>query len=309
MQTDHRSPITVHRKLALIGSNGMLAKMVRERAPQNYRLHLYDLPEFDVTDRDQVLQEMRCVQPDVIINCAAFTDVDGCETEVKLANQVNGIAVGYLAEAAKRVDATLVHISTDYVFDGTKESPYVEEDPVNPQSAYGASKLLGEQVILDSGLKKYFIVRTSWLYGPGGKNFVETIVRLAGERQELKIVADQVGSPTYTADLADAIFHLLTLNQHRSPITGHDPYGTYHFSNEGHCSWYEFACTIVEEARANGLECKVSAIHPICTEEYPLPAKRPANSVFDKSKYKAATGAEIPEWRDSLRRYILSRDE
>jgi dTDP-4-dehydrorhamnose reductase len=309
MQTDHRSPITDHRILALIGSNGMLAKMIRERAPQNYRLHLYDLPEFDVTDRDQVLQEMRRVQPDVIINCAAFTDVDGCETEVELANRVNGTAVGYLAEAAQKVDATLIHISTDYVFDGTKESPYVEEDLVNPQSAYGASKLLGEQAILDSGLKKYFIVRTSWLYGHGGKNFVETILRLAGEREELKVVADQVGSPTYTADLADAVFHLLALTDHRSPITGHDPYGTYHFSNEGHCSWYEFACAIVEEARRHNLPVVTRDIHPIRTEEYPLPAKRPANSMFDKSKYKAATGAEIPEWRESLRRYILSRDE
>ena len=187
----------------------MLAKMVQERAPQNYHLHLYDLPEFDMTDRGQVLQEIRRVQPDVIINCAAFTDVDGCETEIELANRVNGTAVGYLAEAAKKADATLVHISTDYLFDGRQEEPYSEEDRVNPQSAYGRSKLLGEQAIMDSGLKKYFIVRTSWLYGPGGKNFVETILRLAGERQELKIVADQVGSPTYTADLADAKFELI----------------------------------------------------------------------------------------------------
>ena len=307
MVIDHRSPITDHLDVALLGAKGMLAKMVRERAPQNYRLHLYDLPEFDVTDRDQVLQEMRQVQPGIIINCAAYTDVDGCETEVELANRVNGSAAGYLAEAARSVDATLVHISTDYVFDGRKDSPHREEDPVNPQSVYGASKLLGEQAILDSELKKYFIVRTSWLYGSGGKNFVETILRLAGERQELKIVADQVGSPTYTADLADAIFHLLALTDDRSPITGHKPYGTYHFSNKGHCSWYEFACAIVAEARSHNLPVVTREVLPICTDEYPLPAQRPANSVFDKSKYKAATGAEIPEWHDSLQKYFLSR--
>ena len=296
-------------QIALIGSSGMLAKMVRERAPQNYHLHLYDLPEFDVTDRDQVLREMRRVQPDVVINCAAFTDVDGCETEVELANRVNGTAVGYLAEAAKKVDATLVHISTDYLFDGRQEEPYSEEDRVNPQSAYGRSKLLGEQAILDSGLKKYFIVRTSWLYGPGGKNFVETILRLAAEREELRIVADQVGSPTYTADLADAIFHLLALTDHRSPVTGHDPYGTYHFSNEGQCSWYEFACAIVAEARSHGIQVVTRDILPISTEDYPLPAKRPANSMFDKSKYKAATGTVIPEWRDGMKRYFSTRTQ
>jgi len=297
------------RVVALIGANGMLAKMIRERAPKNYKLHLFDLPDFDMTDQPQVLSVVDRLRPDVIINCAAYTDVDGCETEVDIANRVNGMAVGYLAEAAKRVQATLVHISTDYVFDGKKNTPYTEQDQTNPQSAYGNSKLMGEQALLASGLKKYFIVRTSWLYGSGGKNFVETILRLAGERQELNIVADQVGSPTYTADLADAIFHLLALTDHRSPVTGHDPYGTYHFANEGQCSWHEFACAIVEEASSHDLPVVTRNIHPIRTEEYPLPAQRPANSVFDKSKYKAATGNEIPEWRKSLREYLASREK
>jgi len=309
--TDFSSPVTDQSSLvvALIGSNGMLAKMVQERAPQNYHLNLFDLPEFDMTDRAQVLQEMEHLQPDIIVNCAAYTNVDGAENERELAMKVNGTAVGFLAEAAVRTDATLVHISTDYVFDGTRVDPYKETDSTKPMSVYGQSKLLGEQSVTASGLTKHFIVRTSWLYGPGGSNFVETIIRLAATREDLRIIDDQIGSPTYTADLADAIFHLLALTDHRSPITGHDPYGTYHFSNEGHCSWYEFACAIVEEARASGLECKVSAIHPICTEEYPLPAKRPANSMFDKSKYKAATGAEIPQWRESLRDYMGSREK
>ena len=298
---------TKRKRILLVGGNGMLAQKISSSAPRDFELVCVDLPEFDVTDRVQVFSLVENLQPDVIINCAAYTNVDGCETEQDLANRVNGLAVGFLAESAMKVDATLVHVSTDYVFDGEKQEAYAEDDLTNPQSAYGASKLLGEKVILSSGLEKYFIIRTSWLYGPGGKNFVETILRLAGERETLKVVADQVGSPTYTGDLADAIFNLLTINASpQTPVPG--LYGIYHFSNEGHCSWYEFACAIVAEARAHRLECKVNMIHPICTEEYPLPAKRPANSVFDKSRYKSATGADVPEWRDSLQKYFLSRE-
>ena len=171
------------KKLLLIGGNGMLAQKIASSVPAEYALTAVDLPEFDMTDQMQVLSVVDALQPELIINCAAYTNVDSCETEQKLANEVNGTAVAYLAEAAKRVDATLVHISTDYVFDGEKKAPYVEEDLTNPQSVYGHSKLMGEQAILTSGLKKYFIVRTSWLYGPGGNNFVETILRLAGDRE------------------------------------------------------------------------------------------------------------------------------
>ncbi len=295
-------------KIALLGASGMLARKVREKASAaGYTVALYDLPQFDMTDQAQVLQEMVRLKPDVIINCAAFTNVDGCETEQELANRVNGVAVGYLAEAAKAVDATLVHISTDYVFDGEKKTPYIEEDKTNPKSVYGHSKLLGEQAILSSGLKEFFIVRTSWLYGPGGNNFVETILRLAGEREELKIVADQVGSPTYTGDLANAVFNLLGISTSpQSPATS--PYGTYHFANEGICSWYEFACEIVSLAKAQGLPIKSQRILPIRTEEYPLPACRPAYSVFSKEKYQLATGAEIPAWQDSLTYYLCNRN-
>jgi len=296
------------KKLLLIGCNGMLAKAIASAAPAEYALTGVDLPEFDMTDKSQVRSLFDRLRPEIIINCAGYTDVDGCETELELVNRVNGSAVGYLSECAKRVDATLVHISTDYLFDGNKSSPYNEEDRANPQSAYGRSKLLGEQAILTSGLKKYFIVRTSWLYGPDGKNFVETIVRLAGEREVLQIVADQVGSPTYTGDLAVAIFNLLGLEaspQHQDS----GPYGLYHFSDEGHCSWHEFACAIVAESRSHNLPVVTREILPLRTEEYPLPAKRPANSVFDKSKYKAATGAGIPEWLDSLKKYFSVREK
>jgi len=292
--------------LVLIGANGMLAQAVKKVVPQEVELTQLDLPDFDITDREEVLVKMAGVKPDVILNCAAYTNVDGCESEEELATRVNGDGPGYLAEAAKATGATLVHISTDYVFDGEKTTPYTEEDPTGPMSAYGRSKLAGERAILASGLEKYFILRTSWLYGPGGKNFVETILRLAKEREELRIIADQVGSPTLTEDLAEAIFKLLGLTRPASRVTRH---GIYHFSNEGQCSWYDFACAIVEEARQGGEELKVERILPIKTEEYPLPAQRPAYSVFSKEKHRAATGAEVPEWRQSLKRYFEIRDE
>jgi dTDP-4-dehydrorhamnose reductase len=291
-------------RLALVGANGMLAGAVRSLAPENYDLVLLDLPDFDLTDKDRVLSVMNQVRPDVIVNCAAYTNVDGCETNEETALLVNGSGPGYLAEAAKKLDATLVHVSTDYVFDGTKNSPYTEEDVTNPQSAYGRSKLLGEKTILESGLEKFFIVRTSWLYGPGGKNFVETIARLAKEREELRIVDDQVGSPTFTDDLARAIFNLLALDTpHASRLT---PHGLYHFADEGECSWYEFAETIVAHLLEAETPLKMKRILPIATHEYPLPATRPAYSVFSKEKYRRAVGAEVPHWRESLARFFKS---
>lgn len=302
-------PLQEQKVVAVIGANGMLARMVRARAPQHYVLHLFDLPDFDLTNREQLFAVFTALAPDIIINCAAYTNVDGCESNQEMADRVNGLAVGALAEIANIVDAVLVHVSTDYVFDGSKKTPYAEGDPTDPKSVYGRSKLLGEQSVIESGLKQYFIIRTSWLYGPGGSNFVETILRLAAERDELRIVADQVGTPTYTADLADAIFNLLALADHESPITGRDLFGLYHFSNEGCCSWHEFARAIVDEAHLHHLPIAASEIRPIRTEEYPLPATRPANSVFDKTRYKTVTGAEVPHWRQSLKRYFLNRDQ
>lgn len=288
-------------KLALIGANGMLARMVKHVAPSSFDLTSFDLPDFDITNRNLVLSTMAHLRPDVIVNCAAYTNVDGCETNEELALQVNGKGTGYLAEAALRLGAVLVHISTDYVFAGDKTEPYSEDDPTGPLSSYGRSKLAGEKSIIDSGLTHYFILRTSWLYGPGGNNFVETILRLAREREELRIVADQHGSPTYTEELAKAIFTLL------GGEAEHGPYGIYHFSNAGSCSWYEFAVEIVKLARVNKLTVKVERAIPIRTEDYPLPAKRPSYSIFSKQKYEAITGQAIPEWRESLNRYFATR--
>jgi dTDP-4-dehydrorhamnose reductase len=283
-------------KIALVGAKGMLGSMVKGLAGDSHILCL-DLPDFDVTDRKQILDVLGGFGPETIINCAAYTNVDGCETNQETAAKVNGEAPGHLAEAAKRSGAFLVHISTDYVFDGLGGRPYTEEDPTGPLSAYGRTKLLGEEAVLASGLGRFSIVRTSWLYGPGGKNFVETIARLAGEREELRIVADQTGSPTYTEDLARALFTLLDMQAR----------GIYHFSNEGACTWHEFAGAIVERMRQAGEEVKVRRIVPIKTDEYPLPAKRPAYSVLSKEKYKKTTGAEVPHWRDGLRRYFERR--
>ena len=288
--------------LALIGANGMLASAVKRLLPDLYKIIPFDLPDFDLTDHHLVLKSLRKAKPKVIVNCAAYTNVDGCESEEELAKQINGNGPGHLAHAAKDIGATLVHISTDFVFDGEKTEPYIEDDPANPQSAYGRTKAFGEQAIIESDLKEYFIVRTSWLYGPSGKNFVDTIIQLAKEREELRIVSDQVGTPTYTEDLTQAIFSLLALDSSQSSSI--PSYGIYHFSNEGECSWYGFAEEIINQLKKQGELLRVKEIVPIRTEEYPLPARRPAYSVLSKEKIKAATGLIIPGWKAALEKYL-----
>ena len=292
----------MQRRLALIGSQGMLASAVLGCAGEDWEVSALDLPGFDLTEPGLVRSVLEEFAPVVIVNCAAYTNVDGAETETALAMRVNGDGPGHLALVARRLGAVLVHISTDYVFDGTQQRPYREDDPVAPISAYGRSKLAGERAILASGLERYFIMRTSWLYGPNGRNFVETIVRLAKEREELRIVADQVGSPTYTADLAKAIFRLLA-------VAGDGRYGIYHYANAGQCSWYEFAVEIVDLLQRRGVPLKVRRVVPISTAEYPLPAPRPPYSVFSRDKLAAATGLTIPGWRESLAEYLALRTD
>lgn len=283
--------------VALIGANGMLASAVRRLAPENWDISGYDLPAFDLTDREAVLA-LADEQPNIIVNCAALTNVDGCESQVDLATRVNGDGPGYLAELALQCRADLVHISTDFIFNGTKDCPYLEEDTPQPVSVYGQSKLHGEEAIRASGLESYFIVRTSWLYGAGGNNFVETMVRLATERETLGVVSDQVGTPTWTDDLVRAMLQLLASGR----------YGTYHFSNTGQCSWYEFACASIELARQQA-PLKVREVNPIRTEDYPLPATRPCYSVLGKEKISAIPGVQVPAWQQSLKRYFEQRNE
>jgi dTDP-4-dehydrorhamnose reductase len=285
------------RRLVLVGAGGMLGSMVARLVPAEYELIPCTRFDLDLTDPTQVEETLRRLAPAVIINCAAFTNVDACETQEALATRVNGDGPGHLARTAHRLGAALLHVSTDYVFDGQKGRPYGEDDPPNPRSAYGRSKRAGEEAILASGLERWFIVRTSWLYGPGGKNFVETILRLAQEREELRVVADQIGTPTYSEDLAAAIFRLLPT----------DAFGIYHVSGQGECSWYEFACEIVAQFVQRGGRVRVKKIVPISTAEYPLPAARPAYSVFAKDKYEATVGVALPPWRESLVRYLASR--
>jgi dTDP-4-dehydrorhamnose reductase len=288
------------RQIALVGERGMLAQKVRQLAPAQCVVHGLSRPDFDLTDATGVREKLRALKPDVIVNCAAYTQVDACESNAGLAFRVNGEGPGNLARVAVELGATLVHMSTDYVFAGDASHPYKEDDEPAPESVYGRSKLCGEKAIIDSGLQRYFILRTSWLYGPGGRNFVETMLRLAAEHQELSVVADQVGTPTYSGDLARAIFNLLAL-EGSGPGT---PYGVYHFSNEGSCSWHGFAETIVTLAKSLGLPLLARRVVPIASADFPLPAPRPAYSVLSKGKYRKITGAVVPEWRESLELYM-----
>ena len=283
------------KRVALIGANGMLATAIKKLAPADYSFLLYDLPDFDISDQSHVLS-LKKQAPEIIINCAVYTNVDGCEDQRDLAMQVNGNGAGLLAKLAKTVDAVLVHISTDFIFNGEKKSPYLEEDQPQPLSIYGKSKLSGEQQIQQSGITNYFIVRTSWLYGAGGNNFVETMIRLAKERMELKVVSDQRGTPTWTEDLARVVFALLQTEK----------YGIYHFSNQGECSWFEFAREIIDKS-GKELSFKVESILPIPTEGYPLPAVRPKYSVLSKQKIVQVTNIDIPTWQQSLESYLSQR--
>jgi dTDP-4-dehydrorhamnose reductase len=250
----------------------------------------------DLAQPEQVRDVIRELRPGAIVNAAAYTAVDKAESEIELANIVNGATPTAMAEVAQELGIPLIHVSTDYVFDGEKNTPYLEDDAPNPIGAYGKSKLLGEKGVRQA-CDRHLILRTAWVYGTGGKgNFVKTMLRLGKEREELRVVVDQVGTPTWTGDLAGAIAQLLTglLNDTVSP-------GTYHYTNSGAISWYDFAVAIFEEAVALGLPLTIQRVVPITTAEYPTPAKRPAYSVLSGKKVSAALGHVPPHWRSSLR--------
>jgi dTDP-4-dehydrorhamnose reductase len=247
--------------------------------------------DLDLTDLLALRQRIDQVQPTVIVNAAAYTAVDQAESEPELAHLLNAQLPGVLAEQAQVLGAYLVHFSTDYVFDGRKNTPYLENDVTHPLGVYGQSKLAGERQIEALG-GDYLILRTAWVYGTAGKgNFVKTMLRLARERDLLKIVVDQVGSPTWTQDLALA---LATLIPQR-------PQGIYHCTDNGVASWYDFAVAIVEEAQALGILAQMPQVFPITTADYPTPARRPAYSVLSGQKITAALGHPLPHWRQSLR--------
>jgi dTDP-4-dehydrorhamnose reductase len=241
-----------------------------------------DLP---IQDAEQTLRFFERTKPDYCINCAAYTAVDKAETEKDLAFAVNGEAVGSLAAACKKVGAGLIHISTDYVFDGESAEPLKEKDPTGPINTYGASKLKGEQLAMQHN-ESTVIIRTSWVYSEFGNNFVKTMIRLMREKESIRVINDQIGSPTYAADLAAVILRMVS-------GTKFVP-GIYHYSNEGQISWYDFALAIKE------LTHSPCSVDPIPTSQYPTPAKRPHYSLLDKGHIKTTYGITIPEWKESL---------
>ena len=254
-----------------------------------------DVAELDISDESAVERMMGDGYIDVIVNCAAYTNVDKAEEDEATADLLNHRAVEILASAALRHDATLIHISTDYVFDGNSCIPYREDAPTAPTGAYGRTKLAGETAILASGCR-YLIFRTSWLYSPYGKNFVKTMMRLTSEKDNLKVVFDQVGTPTYAGDLA-ALIHKVITDRQLGRL------GIYHYSNEGVCSWYDFA---VEICRQCGNVCDIRPCH---SDEFPSKVKRPSYSVLDKTKVKSVFRATIPHWRQSLERCLKELNE
>lgn len=279
--------------ILVTGANGQLGSEIRELAesyPQNH-FFFTDVATLDITDKNAIALFIQENKITAILNCAAYTAVDKAESEPELANKINHLAVQHLAEAAKVYECKFIHISTDYVFDGTNYMPYGENDIPNPQSVYGSTKLSGELVMQKINPKNAIIIRTSWVYSSYGNNFVKTMLRLGKEKQELGVIVDQIGTPTYAGDLAKTILKIL-------PQIKNKKVEVFHYANEGVCSWYDFAKAIFEYTNIN---CKVN---PISTAQYPTVAKRPQYSVLDKSKIKETYHIDIPYWKDSIKECI-----
>lgn len=281
--------------ILVTGANGQLGQEMQRLGAVSPNRYLFtDVAELDITNREAVQRVVQCEEVDVIINCAAYTNVDKAEEDEAAACKINRDAVENLAVAAKAAGATLIHISTDYVFGSEGNTPRSEEMPTCPLGVYGRTKLEGEEAIRTIGCR-HLIFRTAWLYSEFGGNFLKTMLRLTAEKPHLNVVFDQVGSPTYAGDLAMTIFSIVEKELFR------EAEGTYHFSNEGVCSWYDFA---VEIARAVGhTDCE---IHPCHSSEFPSKVTRPAFSVLDKTKVKRTFGVDIPHWRESML-YCLGR--
>jgi dTDP-4-dehydrorhamnose reductase len=281
-------------RILLTGADGQLGQELQQTLVSLGEVIALTRQELDLSQGEQIRQLVQQIQPTIIVNSAAYTAVDKAESEVDLAQAVNGTAPTIMAEEAEKIGALLLQVSTDYVFDGQKNTPYLETDPTHPLSSYGKSKLAGEMGI-QQVTDNYLILRTAWVYGVYGKgNFVKTMLRLGQDREELRVVADQVGSPSWAKDIADAIAQLL-----QSEATG-----IYHFTNSGVVSWYDFAIAIFEEARVLGFPLKVQRVIPITTADYPTPAVRPAYSVLSGKKITETLGNYPPYWRDSLRKML-----
>lgn len=282
--------------ILVTGSNGQLGNELRLVVEEKDKVNNYfftDVEELDITNKSDVSQFLHANDIDIVVNCAAYTNVDKAEDESEIADLINHIGVKNLAESCKERDGFLIHISTDYVFDGTKNTPYTETDETKPLGVYGETKLRGENAIKSSGCE-YVIIRTSWLYSSFGNNFLKTMQRLTAEKERLKVVFDQVGTPTYAGDLANVIY---TIIQKQEPSIKNQ---IYHFSNEGVCSWYDFAVAINEVSEHS---CNIQPCH---SDEFLSRVSRPHFSVLDKTKIKLDFFQEIPYWYESLCRCIAS---
>ena len=279
--------------ILVTGSKGQLGSELKEITPNfsEYNFLFTDVSDLDITAHDEVRRFIEINNINVIINCAAYTAVDKAESEPELADAINHLAVANFAQIAKENNIKLIHISTDYVFDGRNHKPYLETDVTNPQSVYGQTKLDGELIIQKINPSNSIIIRTSWVYSKFGNNFVKTMLRLAETRDEISVVFDQVGSPTNAADLAKAILDIL-------PKIKNKNVEVFHYSNEGVCSWYDFVKTIFE---IKGINCNVL---PITTDQFPTPAKRPHFSLLNKKKIKTMFQIEVPYTKDSLNTVI-----
>lgn len=282
-------------KILLTGANGQLGNEIQKLAPSYPQFQFFptDIDTLNLCDKTELAFFFNTNQIDYIVNCAAYTAVDKAEDEIETCYRINRDAVQNLAESAQK-QTRIIHISTDYVFDGTGNTPLKETDKTNPQSVYGKSKLAGERVLLQIKPES-IIIRTAWLYSSFGNNFVKTMLRLGKERPELNVVCDQQGTPTYAADLAQAILSVII----RTEETGNFQAGIYHYSNEGITSWFDFTGKILRLA-----EITTCTVHPIPASQYPAKAPRPGYSVLDKSKIRETFGIVVPEWEQSLQRCI-----
>lgn len=277
-------------KICVIGHKGMLGQdMMIEAKKQNHDVVGVDIDEIDITDLESIKDVFSEVVPEVVINCAAYTAVDLCEEKAELAHSVNGDGPGNIGLAARDLGIEVVHISTDYVFDGESEESYLEDSPTAPKSVYGKSKLEGEQKLI-AATEKHYILRIAWLYGEHGNNFVKTISKIAKEKDSIKVVDDQIGSPTWTVDVCKQILKIIASGE----------YGIYHATSEGACSWFEFTKYILNSYK---IECEVL---PCTTDEFPRPAPRPAYSVLENSNLKKQGINIMPQWKTAFDNYIES---
>jgi dTDP-4-dehydrorhamnose reductase len=288
-------------KILLTGKDGQLGFALHKKLISVGKVIATNRETLNLTNFNEIKASVDRIKPDIIINAAAYTKVDQAESESALAYQINVEAPKVLAEKARELDIPIIHFSTDYVFDGLKNNPYLETDLTNPQSVYGKTKWEGEEIIRQ--YKKHIILRTSWVFGRHGQNFLKTILKLSQEKTFLNIVSDQIGTPTSTDILADVTYKII------KTILGDlnfKDFGTYHITLEGETSWYHYACFIIEEASRLGLKTNITpkSIHAILSHEYPTLAKRPINSRLNMEKIKKTFMLELPDWKDEVKKTI-----